>query len=164
MASRNYQSIRQVRESIDYDLDQWAASRETSLAVAAAIHALADSERTPDQIWQAPTQNEWINVPLAVAEYVAHGDVKAGDDGRYCWGEERIELPRYTIAPIGGTMWAVDRDGERVGTVDAGKIDDSGQWIGDEDDVLAAATAGDFPLVQADGLPVYVDGALVREG
>lgn len=81
MTSRNYQSIRRVRQSIDYDLDQWAASRETSLA-----------------------------------------------------------------------------------TVDAGKIDDGGQWIGDEDDVLAAATAGDFPLVQADGLPVYVDGTLVREG
>lgn len=66
----------------------------------------------------------------------------------------------YTIAPIGGTTWTVTRGGERLGTVEAGVVDQET----DVDDVLDAATAGDHPLVLDDGLPVYIDGTLVREG
>ena len=69
---------------------EWASSRETDMAVAVAIHAVADSKRSPEAIWEAPTQAEWDHVTMAVAEYVAHGDFPAEDS--YCWGQETIRI------------------------------------------------------------------------
>lgn len=72
----------------------WADSRETHMAVATAIHAIADSKRGPEAIWEGPTQAEMDHVTMAVEEYIAHGDFPADDDGRYSWGVEAIKLGR----------------------------------------------------------------------
>ncbi|MFN4126912.1 hypothetical protein [Pannonibacter indicus] len=45
---------------------EWAQSRETDMAVAVAIHAIANSRRSPEAIWDAPTKSEWENVEMAV--------------------------------------------------------------------------------------------------
>lgn len=71
---------------------EWASSRETHLAVATAIHAIADSKRSPDAIWTAPTAAEWDHVRMAVEEYIAKGDYAAEPDGRYSWGQETVKL------------------------------------------------------------------------
>jgi len=34
---------------------EWASSRQTDMAVAVAIHAIADRTRSADAIWEAPT-------------------------------------------------------------------------------------------------------------
>jgi hypothetical protein len=72
----------------------WAKSRETDLAVATAIHAIADASRSPEAIWEAPTPAEWDHVKMAVEEYVRVGDFDFDASG-YCWGQEvvRIENP-----------------------------------------------------------------------
>ena len=84
--SRNYSTPK-----VSYD---WAQSRETDAAVAMAIHAISDSTRSPEEIWEAPTSAEWDHVCMAVEEYVAHGDFPHNPMG-YCWGQEtvRIEVP-----------------------------------------------------------------------
>jgi hypothetical protein len=84
MANRNYK-----RPQVD---QQWADSRETHIAVATAIHAIADSKRSPEDIWDDPTPAEWDHVKMAVEEYITHGDFPAEDDGRYPWGLETIKL------------------------------------------------------------------------
>jgi len=71
---------------------QWALSRETHEAVATAIHAIADSRRSAQTIWEAPTQAELDQVTMAVEEYIRHGDFSAEPDGRYQWGFETIRL------------------------------------------------------------------------
>jgi hypothetical protein len=68
----------------------WAESRETHIAVATAIHAISDSKRSPEEIWADPTQAEWENVTMAVAEYITNGYFLASDDGQYPWGEETL--------------------------------------------------------------------------
>ena len=68
----------------------WAGSRETHIAVATAIHAIADKIRTPEAIWEAPTPAEWNHVEMAVAEYIAHGDFEPKQDCRYFWGQETV--------------------------------------------------------------------------
>lgn len=71
---------------------QWSDSRETHPAVAMAIHAIADSSRSPEAIWTDPTETELDHVKLAVEEYVRNGDFRAEDDGRYPWGETYLTL------------------------------------------------------------------------
>lgn len=118
MTNRNYRSIRQVRQSIDYDLDQWASSAETSLAVAAAIHAVADSTRSPDAIWRDPTAAEVDHITMAVQEYREHGDfepVIGEDDGHYKWGEETVYVSPFPVgARVEGGDNADDYDTGRV--------------------------------------------------
>jgi hypothetical protein len=80
MTNRNYNTPRVARE--------WANSRETHMAVATAIHAIADSKRSPEDIWDAPNPAEFDHVAMAVAEYVAHGDYEAADG--YSWGQETV--------------------------------------------------------------------------
>jgi hypothetical protein len=75
----------------------WANSRNTHIAVATAIHAIASTGRTPEQIWLAPTAEEWDHVTMAVGEYIANGDFKASYDYCYPWGEETITLPPHII-------------------------------------------------------------------
>lgn len=70
---------------------EWASSRETHLAVATAIHAISDSKRSPEAIWDSPTAAEWDHVTMAVEEYVAHGDYSREADG-YTWGLERVRI------------------------------------------------------------------------
>lgn len=71
---------------------EWATSRETHLAVATAIHAISDSSRSPQDIWEAPTQAEWDHVHMAVENYIAAGVFAAEEDRRYPWGAETVEL------------------------------------------------------------------------
>ena len=72
---------------------QWAADRQTDMAVAVAIHAIADriSTRSPAEIWSDPTPPEFEHVCMAVEEYVVHGDYAANEDG-YCWGQETVPV------------------------------------------------------------------------
>ncbi len=72
---------------------RWADTRNTHMAVATAIHAIADSKRSAEAIWDAPTAAECDNVAMAVKKYIAHGDFPAEADGRYPWGVETIILP-----------------------------------------------------------------------
>jgi hypothetical protein len=70
----------------------WASSRETHPAVAVAIYAISDSSRSPEAIWEAPTNDEWDHVAMAVENYVANDVFEAEDDGRYPWGGECIVI------------------------------------------------------------------------
>ena len=70
----------------------WANSRETHAAVATAIHAISDSRRSPEAIWEDPTQAEVDHVTMAVESYINSGDFSAELDGRYPWGNEAIVL------------------------------------------------------------------------
>lgn len=70
---------------------EWANSRETDMAVATAIHAISDSKRSPEAIWEAPTPAEWDHVVMAVEEYVREG-VFEFDSSGYCWGMETISI------------------------------------------------------------------------
>jgi hypothetical protein len=70
---------------------EWANSRETDMAVATAIHAIADSKRTADAIWEAPTPAEWDHVVMAVDEYVRNGDFSFDASG-YRWGHETVRI------------------------------------------------------------------------
>lgn len=71
---------------------EWASSRETHIAVATAIHAIAGPGRTPEQVWESPTPAEWDQVHVAVENYVGAEVFAAEDDGRYPWGMEAIVL------------------------------------------------------------------------
>ena len=84
MTNRNYNTPRIDRK--------WADSRETHPAVATAIHAISDSNRSAGAIWDGPTAAEWDHVTMAVEEYVAHGDYDAEPDGCYPWGAEMVRI------------------------------------------------------------------------
>jgi len=70
---------------------EWASSRQTDMAVAVAIHAIADRTRSADAIWEAPTAAEWDHVIMAVEEYIREGDFDFDPSG-YCWGQETIRI------------------------------------------------------------------------
>lgn len=73
----------------------WSTDRQTDMAVAVAIHAIADASRSPEDIWSDPTPSEFEHVCMAVEEYVVHGDYAANEDG-YCWGQETVPFdPAY---------------------------------------------------------------------
>lgn len=69
----------------------WADSRQTDRAVAVAIHAISDSTRSPEAIWEAPTSAEWDHVIMAVQEYVRLGYF--GPQDRFSWGQETFTIP-----------------------------------------------------------------------
>jgi hypothetical protein len=69
---------------------EWAASRETDMAVAVAIHAIASVDRTPEAIWEAPTEAEWDHVTMAVKEYVTAGLYP--DERTFAWGDETLRI------------------------------------------------------------------------
>lgn len=71
---------------------EWVNSRETHIAVATAIHAIADDKRTAEAIWEDPTPAEWDHVTMAVQNYIDNGVFPTEDDGRYNWGQEAITL------------------------------------------------------------------------
>lgn len=63
----------------------WSENRHTHPAIVQAIFAVASDEREPEDIWEAPTPDEWRKVSELVAEYVDEGDF-ALDNGRFAWG------------------------------------------------------------------------------
>ena len=69
----------------------WASTRNTDMAVAVAIHAIASHDRTPEAIWDAPTSAEYDHVATAIENYVANNVFAAQPDG-YCWGQETVRL------------------------------------------------------------------------
>ena len=79
--SRNYETPAVAAE--------WFQTRETDEVVAMAIHAIADTARSADAIWEAPTAAEWDHVLMALNEYCACGDI---EPGTYCWGQETVEV------------------------------------------------------------------------
>lgn len=87
----NYQTIRNIRLDVPH-LDRWASARETHIAVAAAIHAIADSRRAAETIWASPTVAERDHVHMAVDEYVRTGQIEGEPDGRYAWGAETVVM------------------------------------------------------------------------
>lgn len=84
MANRNYKT-----PHVD---PHWRDSRETHPAVAMAIHAIADSSRTPEMIWDQPREAEWDHINMAVAEYIEHGDFEREPNGEYAWGTAYVTL------------------------------------------------------------------------
>jgi hypothetical protein len=84
MKNRMYQTPNVDRE--------WSASRNTHHAVAVAIHAISDSKRSPEAIWEAPTSTEFDVVANAVEDYLLHGDFDREPDGKYPWGNENIVI------------------------------------------------------------------------
>ena len=74
----------------------WAMARETDFEVEAAIRVIADhlskftggSSRTPEAIWEAPTQIEWGHVEMILDEWVDCGEI---EPGWYSWGQEPIQ-------------------------------------------------------------------------
>ena len=68
----------------------WADSRNTHDAVAMALHAIADSTRSAEAIWDMPTPAECDHVEMAVENYVANRVFSPEPDGRYQWGDEAI--------------------------------------------------------------------------
>ena len=82
--NRNYETPRVSPE--------WASSRETDMAVAVAIHAIADSSRSAEAIWEEPTEVEWSHVQCAIHEYVRHGDFPSAPGSKYHWGEAIVAV------------------------------------------------------------------------
>ena len=83
--SRKYFAPREIIRDIP-DIHEWASSRETHLAVACAVHAIATVGRPPSVIWEDPTPTEWNQVHWALAEYLEHGDFERTPDDWYSWG------------------------------------------------------------------------------
>ena len=73
---------------------QWANERETHIAVATAIHAIASGARTPEVIWDDPTDAECDQVARAIEDYVANSAFSAEPDGRYAWGQDSVVISR----------------------------------------------------------------------
>ena len=77
---------------------QWAAERDTDMAAATAIHAIAGGNRTPEAIWESPTPAEFDHVTMAVENYVAEGVFPADPRGRYSWGQAVIVIAAHADA------------------------------------------------------------------
>lgn len=69
---------------------QWSDSRNTCPAVAMAIHAIADSSRTADDIWEEPTIAEFDHVIMAVEHYVDRGIFNATN--QFWWGDLQVKI------------------------------------------------------------------------
>jgi hypothetical protein len=78
--------------------EKWANDRETHIAVATAIHAISDSARSPEQIWEWPTFAEEDHIYMAMEEYIRHGDFLPEPDGEYRWGQNLVILDPKTDA------------------------------------------------------------------
>lgn len=71
---------------------EWAYTRETHPAVAMAIHVIADTHRSPERIWEAPTPTERDRVTAAIQNYLDCGVFEPEPDGLYEWGSEVIRI------------------------------------------------------------------------
>jgi len=68
----------------------WYNSRNTCPAVAMAIHAIADSSRTADDIWEEPTIAEFDHVIMAVGHYVDRGIFNQMN--QFWWGDLQVKI------------------------------------------------------------------------
>jgi len=156
--SRNYERARVDK--------RWADSRNTHIAVATAIHAIADSTRTADRIWEDPSPAECDRVKMAVEEYIEHGDFPAAPDGRYSWGCEVVELPAstYTFAlyhPDEGASFllATVKDGEDIECeIQAAEAHTGETFDRDSVEIISGLTLTDTP--QYNDQVVFVAAAL----
>lgn len=71
---------------------EWASSRNTDMIVAVAIHAISDSKRTAEKIWESPTAAEFDHVKMAIENYILCGVFDADENNRYSWGQETVTL------------------------------------------------------------------------
>jgi hypothetical protein len=128
---------------------QWATARETHPAVAAAIHAIADSKRSPEAIWEAPTLAEFEHVRTAVHEYVSLGAYEF-DPAGYAWGQETVTLPTYlTLNAQGvGALREILITHGRGG-------DDLAAWADDIESALNNRSAGESWSIELDGVRDY---------
>jgi hypothetical protein len=62
------------------EIFEWARTRETSMAVAHAIHIIARGARTPEALWNGATQSEIILIVDCAEELIALGDYETGED------------------------------------------------------------------------------------
>jgi hypothetical protein len=62
------------------EIFEWARERETSMAVAHAIHIIARGARTPQALWSGATQTEIMLIVDCAEELIALGDYETGDD------------------------------------------------------------------------------------
>ena len=149
--------------------EHWADSRNTHIAVATAIHAIADSIRTADRIWEDPTPAEFGRVEMAVEEYIEHGDFPAAPDGRYPWGCEVVQLPAstYTFAlyhPDEGTSFllATVKDGEDIEReIRAAEAHTGDTFDRDSVEIISGLTLTHMP--QYNDQVVFVAAALVAQ-
>jgi len=68
----------------------WSDSRNTHPAVAMAIHAIADSSRPADDIWEEPTIAEFDHVIMAVGHYVDRGIFNQMN--QFWWGDLQVKI------------------------------------------------------------------------
>lgn len=85
------------------ELKQWAASHETHEAVAAAIHQFADDNRSPQEIWEDPTEVEVNWVLKRVGLFAAAHQYGLDEDfERVEWGATSFPIappsPRWRVA------------------------------------------------------------------
>jgi len=119
--ARRYPTARDMGPTLASDLEQWAASRETDMPVAVAIHAVSEPKqgRTAEDIWGSPTPAEVEQIRAAVAEYIAKGDYPAADGGRYEWGADSITVGYCVVfVPLkAGAYRLIDTDASEAAAV-----------------------------------------------
>jgi hypothetical protein len=118
---------------------EWSTRHHTHMAVASAIHAIADQSRDAEEIWEHPTESERGDVVMLVADYLAHGAFSRTRDNKYAWGPGDIEIPAFAI-------------GARVQRREAGAVD-RGQVVacgGETEDTHCVNRPG-YVLVAWDG-------------
>ena len=59
-----------------------------------------------------------------------------GPDGCHC--AMPVYAPHVEITAAGGTTFHASLDGEYLGSIEHGGIDEDGQWVGDDDELVAA--------------------------
>ncbi len=94
-ASRNYP--RPVNIAV---IDQWAQERSTDIEIAQAINALCvidGDARTPDELWEEPTQDDENRIRDILVEWTKRGDIPGTVNGVYRWGDSRFRVPRLAI-------------------------------------------------------------------
>lgn len=121
--SPQYRTLQQLDLSRD-DLRAWADSRKTDEVVALAIHAIADSSRSPEAIWEAPTPQEWQQVAMAVENYTDCGLYVA--EGIYHWGEEKLHVGAAAGMIAAARSFIVINDGQVCFPVGRAEAEQSG--------------------------------------
>lgn len=76
------------------DAQAWGAARGTHIAVALAIHKIATEKRPAQEIWEAPTIDEFETVGHIVVSMIEGGMFRPTLDGNYHWGAIAIRTTR----------------------------------------------------------------------
>lgn len=79
------------------DAQEWGAKRGTHVAVAMAIREIATAERPAQEIWEAPTIDEFEQVGQLVVHYVEDGMFRPTIHGNYNWGAITIRTAHRAI-------------------------------------------------------------------